>query len=446
MDVDHPRSPEVSDMYELEYAKIHFPLHIQSSDRYLSDSERVVIEQNIYIASRHMEGVEENISSIQDTIKRLQREIYLLYETSHRRERVLDHTNKYLYNQRSLVAPVQKLPDELLIHIFSECRWTTRYNQLGIPNIVPDDVTRWLFSGVCRRWRRVALSVGTLWSCIDFVPDSEDPLKRLDKFRTCLTRSGNAPLEIQYWSGGDPTGDEPIVKLLLESSHRWKSAYIGRTSLRTRYSGGISRISDKHPLLKYLSLENYSSEVYGHLFMDAPRLTHLEIRWFSGSRNVSFLGIPWSQITHFTLSSQVPVRPYYEAVRSMHMLQELRISCSVIASIFSLDVHVSLSDWPVEMTANLPSLRKLYLGLNGSVDHHTAFLWAGLHPPSSSSEYPFAALRMIELRYIQELDSPYNQENALMLEILQEWAEAEIIQLRLELGSERRNRMLDHDL
>ena len=89
---------------------------------------------------------------------------------------------------------VNNLPDDILgaimkslhVHHFPHCRL---YNGTFIDSPI-------LLTHVCRRWRQMALSLRTLWSCIHITP--KQPTGYYNIIDTYLTRSGNLPLTILF--------------------------------------------------------------------------------------------------------------------------------------------------------------------------------------------------------------------------------------------------------
>ncbi|KAJ3508366.1 hypothetical protein NLJ89_g5791 [Agrocybe chaxingu] len=117
---------------------------------------------------------------------------------------------------------MDRLPNELLVHIFS--------------TIIEDPTEHPLFattlSHVCTRWRNVALGTGCLWARINVTfPLSDIDLERT---RTYLIRSGTYPLDILVdvrdpdWDWNEDTHRAtwqvmvPFVRLLVAHIHQWR--------------------------------------------------------------------------------------------------------------------------------------------------------------------------------------------------------------------------------
>ncbi|KDQ15789.1 hypothetical protein BOTBODRAFT_272797 [Botryobasidium botryosum FD-172 SS1] len=102
------------------------------------------------------------------------------------------------YRQNQL-APVNRLPSEILLLIFAsaiEPAHDHKYSPTGCHPIC--------ISGVCQRWRAVALGVPQLWACID----ARGPRSLRD---ILASRSGNVPLHISVGLSKDPAIEDDRV-------------------------------------------------------------------------------------------------------------------------------------------------------------------------------------------------------------------------------------------
>ncbi|KAF7303501.1 F-box domain-containing protein [Mycena indigotica] len=131
---------------------------------------------------------------------------FLPYETSAAKRAVLDAmlevlnaTMDGLRAERNGMVPIHRLPNELLVHIFS---YHPAWDERGL-------ATRML---VCRRWFGVVLDSPTLWSVIDF--DWEGV--KYGSLRRRLVRSKDAPLRVNI----ERLKHTGITELLLGASSR----------------------------------------------------------------------------------------------------------------------------------------------------------------------------------------------------------------------------------
>lgn len=120
-----------------------------------------------------------------------------LIEQCHAKVALVEQTKQELHAQYNAIAPISRLPAEVLAAVFEICA--------SIFKITPKSSTseyvgtanppRWLrILHVCREWRRVALSTPRLWTCIWPVHS--------DYIRFALAHSGRLPLDIPLWSLG----------------------------------------------------------------------------------------------------------------------------------------------------------------------------------------------------------------------------------------------------
>lgn len=103
----------------------------------------------------------------------------------------IDHKIADLAKVRNSLVPINRLPVELASEVLARV----------VPGIVSMRRLRKL-AGVQTRWRDIILSHVSFWCNIDV----RDPLKVVD---LKLRRSGNAPLTISQYGGGDEDPDHP---------------------------------------------------------------------------------------------------------------------------------------------------------------------------------------------------------------------------------------------
>ncbi|QRV82912.1 F-box-like protein [Ceratobasidium sp. AG-Ba] len=119
-------------------------------------------------------------------------------------------TIKSTRDQSKMVAPIYSLPSELLARIFcnASCHCTQIFvhYSLGLGNTNPT-----ILSGVCRRWRAVALGHISLWTHLDLVVSRRDTGCRYPSSELWLERLQDAPLYVnirQYHSFDQDEWDE----------------------------------------------------------------------------------------------------------------------------------------------------------------------------------------------------------------------------------------------
>ncbi|KAL5525077.1 hypothetical protein ACEPAF_8946 [Sanghuangporus sanghuang] len=158
-----------------------------------------------------------------------------------------------------------KLSDEVLCNIFLNSEPRTQV--IGAPAPISSPIT---ISHVCRRWRKVALSIGELWSFLDITLDPELWKVTMDIFFTWLQRSGRSPLNYSLKCVlGEDDGAQPhltaeyMVKRLISHQARWENVWLDCSAFVSFDFPGIRL--QRMPMLKSLNLdfnfETYKGEV-----------------------------------------------------------------------------------------------------------------------------------------------------------------------------------------
>lgn len=190
------------------------------------------------------------ISTAKDDLDRC-RKILRAFEDEHMRmegiiyslknqEKALERVYK---NATSLESPIRKVSPEILQTIFAA---------VDVTNIIPHDergswgMEAMHIAGVCRHWRKVALSTKQLWCNIVFRPcgnpDHHPPMVRV--LQKVLSLSGRLPLTISYGGGALSA---PLTALLCAESDRW-------CSVSTTTIGLLLQMVD-HSKLRHLELQ-----------------------------------------------------------------------------------------------------------------------------------------------------------------------------------------------
>ncbi|KAK0186834.1 hypothetical protein F5146DRAFT_144877 [Armillaria mellea] len=161
-------------------------------------------------------ALEGDIKSIDDQLNNLEAlKIRLLAERSHAAAELI----KY----RCLVAPVRRLPNEILSEIFSLTR-TDISNSLDVITDPP-----WVLSHVCSRWRSFCLSSPCLWSTVAIPPMSSKRYHVAEILGSYLDRSYGLPLNLYLDARAatkrvDVDGDghhTSILRILHPHRSRW---------------------------------------------------------------------------------------------------------------------------------------------------------------------------------------------------------------------------------
>ncbi|KAJ7579931.1 hypothetical protein C8J56DRAFT_829551 [Mycena floridula] len=233
-------------------------------------------------------------SFVDDLETRLKAAVFLV----DRLRNELDHTQQSIALRKAIIAPIRKLPNEVLERIFFEAHPS---------NWSPFDMNGpWVIAQVCSRWREVSCSSPRLWSSFLCLAGwNEDTLEAywgesgvrclesLDVIQECLQRSGTFPLTFKLQlRGGCINEILAVTTAIFSHCERWKDLEVGHSldhvpaALSTSLKGRLS-------LLERL-------EVWGRDTQDlavAPCLRELD----TPSTKTPF---PWSQIQILRLNTR----------------------------------------------------------------------------------------------------------------------------------------------
>lgn len=123
--------------------------------------------------------------------------------------------------QRANLAPVSRIPDDVLRMIFEQAYQPCQLSDLSLfqPSGISDCArSRLVATQVSRRWRATAVSFPTIWTCIHVG-------KSIDLLCLWAHRSAPFPLHIVYLQPYRSCMSQ--VKFLLLHAHRWKTLHGG---------------------------------------------------------------------------------------------------------------------------------------------------------------------------------------------------------------------------
>jgi len=215
-----------------------------------------------------------------------------------------DILQDYARQQESLLAPIRKLPVEILTQIFSLYHLDSGYGleiRQGVQKGESVKSPILALSHVCSHWRTVSISRPLLWSSIsiDFERLEDDGVERLQSLiGLYLDRSRRALLNIRmssfymYFPDERP---EPVFRALLTERVRWKTIVL---SLGPSFLDGPIELEDtSDSLLHFPSLEaveldwkdcswprtahcSHPGEFLNSLLVNSPNLRRMAIPQF----------------------------------------------------------------------------------------------------------------------------------------------------------------------
>ncbi|KAF5347536.1 hypothetical protein D9758_014504 [Tetrapyrgos nigripes] len=204
---------------------------------------------------------------------------------------------------RSLLAPIRKLPLEVLTKVFIEfcAEETTMGKVFGCPPLT--------LSHVSGGWRELALSTPQLWSTIDIDFDhtksrDSDEIGWSQLVIEILIRSKKYSLTLSIHSGDTienlQDADIRLIQTLAAQSERWRDVTL-ELDADSLLDESLSVIRGQLPMLESLTLKNlweYPDFPEIDIFDNAPKL----ISFSAGSVSALDPTLPWNQLTNLQLT------------------------------------------------------------------------------------------------------------------------------------------------
>ncbi|KAL1689644.1 hypothetical protein GGG16DRAFT_114887 [Schizophyllum commune] len=272
-----------------------------------------------------LERTQEYWSQIDAVIDKQERLLDLLKGSRNVLKNVLDV-------QRSYMAPIRRLPPEILTEIME---WACGDRvDLSAPCCAPLTL-----AAVCKTWRDIALECPRLWSTWS-TPDDEDLLGsvwpklvklseiilRLEIF---LTRSGNLPLvqPIKYvhQSYRPKPPNACFLDILLHHTQRWQHLHIVSSSFSVSQPGDFHALKGKPlPLLDSLTgdVDHLKLAVDSGVFRDFPCLTTVVLTDKYYTHIIP--GLPWKQLQALAMNN-VAIAYVLEVLRKCSNLRTIRL-------------------------------------------------------------------------------------------------------------------------
>ena len=199
--------------------------------------------------------------------------------------------NSFLQAHEPVLAPVRRLPYELLAQIFDD------YVDNGLsPKYASPP---WILGHICKSWRAAALSTPLLWTRFHFtvgknISEAQVTYTLLPAYTTILQLSSNRPISF-YYKQEDDGPATAILKIIFDCAERWENVtFILPESVGMHFC----HIKHRLPLLRSLAirLDDGITRLTLDMFTEAPKLEHVVVERsaFSGP---TFLA--WPQLKSF---------------------------------------------------------------------------------------------------------------------------------------------------
>ncbi|KAJ7103008.1 hypothetical protein B0H15DRAFT_188312 [Mycena belliarum] len=284
------------------------------------------------------------------------------------------------------MCPIQTLPAELIGEVFQfvvdvsgDSELTLEYFEhvLNEPQYIRSSEyvrAALLLSQVCAQWRQVAHTTPRLWTRQCFPVETVKPRKSgaagrkiyMDVTKACLDRSGSLPISV-HLGGFDQDAAAPFLEELLCHSPRWRTLSLSMGSIFALNEILPSRLTRLESVNLSLLGESTPDPLPSKLttFLGAPRLRRVSLR----AQHLPFLPMPWSQLTHLTLSGYCPPQPCLDTL----------VLCPQLVS-----AGLKMMGWPqaglplalISSTVTLPRLEELCLTIQiaNESEHSTPLL------------------------------------------------------------------------
>jgi hypothetical protein len=255
--------------------------------------------------------------------------------------------------------PINRLALEIIAEIFWNC-------------LVHGQETVWMSSGnaplllcrVCSSWRTLALGIPQLWAHVGIRirhHDGVDPSICTHITNAWLERSGTLPLTvtIDNWGYCAPTTIflDAVLSAVCSHSPRWQNLTV------TSWGPLSFPRLEILPLLRAFQIQVFTNPEQNTIslpFSGSPRLTRLT--WQYPLDAPIDPRIPWSQMSHLRLTSQMP---FFAALETIRLCPQLEIFTANLTAESIRDHHPT--------TVTNCHLRTLELGITGHADYSPFF-------------------------------------------------------------------------
>ncbi|KAJ7137833.1 hypothetical protein C8R44DRAFT_847910 [Mycena epipterygia] len=268
---------------------------------------------------------------------------------------------------RAMVAPIRKLPTELLVEIFKFAVHTPFFHNNPIDRHDPctsmfNEDAHTVFrqvlclSQVSPYWRQIVHSTPQLWAedVLAVGWGSTDlPETYLDGLKTLLSRSSPSPLSVSLVQTAiSASASASVARIILPTAQRWQNLHIDVLSfpyLDTLPPGTFNA-------LEKLNIQCFTEQHALTGFQSSPRLRSLSLGTVYGLEfNVHLFQMPWSQLTDLTIDDE-----------SLGGCRSILLQCSNLISARFRTSH----DWDFPLSAVespvvvLPFLRTLVMSFH----------------------------------------------------------------------------------
>jgi hypothetical protein len=245
---------------------------------------------NYVVSEFHAQMICDTISAAQADISRLDGEITRLQVVLDGLTNKRDALQTYTHSHTALVAPIRRLPPEVLSEIFLRYNDKNSLSYLQRLNTAP-----LLLGSVCSRWRAIALSTPRLWTSFALAIRPKYLKSDAMLAKTWLARAGTCPLTICLTRQGHyQNAMKPLMNVFLLHCEQWYDIHL---DVLPPVLGSLAPAKNRLPRLQKLYLGCELEETL-NIFECAPQLRWLHL--ISGL-DPSMVKVPWNQIEYLDM-------------------------------------------------------------------------------------------------------------------------------------------------
>ena len=201
----------------------------------------------------------------------------------------------YTTRHSALIAPIRRLPPEVMSEIFLHCMAPVDpFDPRESPRL---DKSPLLVSQLCSRWRKIALSTPRLWTSFALTIQPKYLKDDVLLAKTWLGRSGTCPLSIALGSRGNYSRSmQSLTDVFLLHCERW---YDIQLSLPIPVIRTLSTAKNRLPMLHSIFIGGEWEEDID-VFECAPQLRRVTLEVHGLSCKVK---LPWNQLQYCSMIS-----------------------------------------------------------------------------------------------------------------------------------------------
>ncbi|KAJ7112033.1 hypothetical protein C8R43DRAFT_1040943 [Mycena crocata] len=276
---------------------------------------------------------------------------------------------------RGLLAPVRRLPPEVLVEIFQTC-WQSF---TPTPGDVDEEFERstaeletlaqapvMILSQVCLRWHDIALGTPALWGKIELGNTLwEDPTRLgtvVKQLQSVLNRGANHPISLRLTNSAEESLPCAVLQLLAQHAPRWTTVTLACPFADIR---ALAALNVDLSNLEALMIHAWGEGTSLDMFKSVPRLKTL---YFSADSDemAAFSVIPFEQLIDIhcldVLGREPPTAASFMPRLSQHATLQLQLSPLIPEA--GLDPEFAVPPITSDIAALHLGMARFYVGID----------------------------------------------------------------------------------